>query len=211
MAADSYTALAEQFEKSAEATRSGDQTRVSRLAQRDGAIALAALSLWAATDAWYAAAGLGAASLLSVLNGIAAGAVIALLAHEWGHFAGARLGGGIAPTTRVTQLFPIFVLDLQKSPERAFRAMSLGGNLAHWSAVALLWLWVPLDAPGRVALGCAAFGFAFGASLTEVPIIRRSFAGASPVESFQGLTGAKLRRDRWIGIAAGAVLFALIA
>ena len=65
--------------------------------------------------------------------------------------------------------------------------------------------------PGRVALMCGAFGFAFGASLTEVPIIRRAYGGASPVESFVGLTGAKLRRDRWIGIAAGTLLFAVLA
>jgi hypothetical protein len=200
-AADAYTALVDEVEKSA------DVTKVSRLALRDGGIALAALSLWAAADAWYSATGLGAAALLSVLDGFAAGFVINLLAHEWGHFAGARWGGGIAPTARLTQLFPIFVFDMQRSPVRAFQAMSVGGNLAHWSAVALLFLWVPLDSPGRVALACSAFAFAFGASLTEFPVMRRSFAGASPVESFKGLTGAKLRRDRWIGIAAGALLF----
>jgi hypothetical protein len=99
---------------------------------------------------------------------------------------------------------------MQKSPDRAFKAMSLGGNIAHWSLVALFFLWVPLDAPGRLALGCGAFAFAFGASTTEFPVIRRSFAGATPVESFSGLTGAVLRRNRWIGYAAGAVLFALI-
>jgi hypothetical protein len=203
-AADAYAALAKEF---TEEKASVDVTPVSRLALRDGAIALAALSLWAAADAWYAATGLGAAALLAVLDGVAAGFALNLLAHEWGHFAGARWGGGIAPTTKLTQLFPIFVLDMQKSPVRAFQAMSVGGNLAHWSAVALLFVWVPLDTPGRVALACSAFAFAFGASLTEFPVIRRSFAGASPVESFKGLTRAKLRRDRWIGIAAGALLF----
>jgi len=210
MAADSYTALVEEIEKESATTRSGDRTRVSRLALRDGAIALAALSLWAAADAWYAGTHLAAAALLSVLDGLAVGYGLGLVAHEWGHFAGARWGGGIAPTTKFTQLFPIFLLDMQKSPELAFRAMSVGGNVAHWSFALALFLWVPLDAPGRVALACGAFAFAFGASVTEVPIMRRSFAGASPVESFAGLTGAKLRRDRWIGIAAGAALFALI-
>jgi hypothetical protein len=206
MAADSYTALVDEIE-----AKSTDATRVSRLALRDGGIALAMLSLWAATDAWHAATGLAAATLLSVIVGLAVGAALGVLAHEWGHFAGARLGGGIAPTTPITRLFPIFLFDMHKSPERAFRAMSVAGNAAHWSAVALLLLWVPLDAPGRAALACGAFGFAFGASLTEVPVIRRSYGGASPIESFAGLTGAKLRRDRWIGIAAGALLFALIA
>jgi hypothetical protein len=100
---------------------------------------------------------------------------------------------------------------MQRSPERAFKAMSIGGNVAHWSAVALFLLWLPLDAPGRAALVCGAFGFAFGASTTEFPVIRRSFAGASPVESFAGLTGAKLRRNRRIGYAAGALLFALLS
>jgi hypothetical protein len=210
MAADSYTALVEEIEAKHVDAESADAARVSRLALRDGAITLAALSLWAAADAWHATTGLSAAALLSVLDGLAVGGALGLLAHEWGHFAGARWGGGIAPTTKITQLFPIFLLDMQRSPERAFRAMSVGGNVAHWSLVAALFLWVPLDAPGRVALACGAFSFAFGASLTEVPVIRRSFAGASPVESFQGLTGAKLRRDRWIGIAAGALLFVAI-
>jgi len=209
MAADSYTALVNEIEQRSE-TKSADVTRVSRLAQRDGAIALAALALFAATDAWYSATGLGAAALLSVLVGIAMSYGLGLVAHEWGHFAGARLGGGIAPTTKFTQLFPIFLLDMQRSPDRAFKAMGVGGNVAHWTLAALFFLWVPLDAPGRAALACGAFAFAFGASFTEFPVIRRSYAGASPVESFQGLTGAKLRRNRWIGYAAGALLFALI-
>jgi hypothetical protein len=212
MAADSYTALVEEIEASRAEPKGADVdvTRVSRMALRDGAIALAALSIWAAADAWYAATHLSAAALLSVLDGLAVGYGLGLVAHEWGHFAGARWGGGIAPTMKFTQLFPIFLLDMQKSPERAFRAMSVGGNVAHWSLVALFALLVPLDAPGRVALVSGAFAFAFGASCTEFPVIRRSFAGASPGESFQGLTGAKLRRNRRIGYAAGAVLFALI-
>src|SRR5262245_14148138 len=211
MAADSYTALVNEIEAGRADAKSADVTRVPRLALRDGAIALAALSLFAAADAWHAASGLRAAALLSVLDGLAVGYGLGLLAHEWGHFAGARWGGGIAPTTKFTQLFPIFLLDMQKSPDRAFKAMSVGGNIAHWSLAALFFVWLPLDAPGRVALACGAFAFAFGASTTEFPVIRRSFAGASPVESFAGLTGAKLRRNRRIGYAAGAVLFALLA
>ena len=114
MAADSYTALVQGIEAKNAEVKSGDVTRVSRLALRDGAIALAALSLWAAGDAWYAGTHLTAAALLSVLTGLAAGYGLGLLAHEWGHFAGARWGGGIAPTTKFTQLFPIFLLDMQR-------------------------------------------------------------------------------------------------
>jgi len=206
-AAAPHTAHAEEL---AGVSTDADVTPVTRLALRDGGIALAALSLWAAAGAWHSATGLGAAALLSVLDGFAVGFVLDQLAHEWGHFAGARWGGGVAPTTKITQLFPIFVLDMQKSPVRAFQAMSVGGNLAHWAAVVLLFLWVPLDSPGRAGLACGAFAFGFSASLTEFPVIRRSLAGASPVESFRGLTRAKLRRDRWIGIAAGALLFVAV-
>lgn len=190
-----------------EIKRPEDRTRVSRLGLRDGAIVLAALSLWAAADAWYAATQLGFAALLGVLDGIAAGVVVALLAHEWGHFAGARWGGGIAPTTRITSFFPLFAFDMERSPARAFRAMSVAGNAAHWLVVMLLLILVPLDAPGRIALVSAAFGFAVAASTTEFPVIGRAYAGASPVESFTGLTGAKIRRNFRIGGAAGLAVF----
>ena len=85
--------------------------------------------------------------------------------------------------------------------------MSLGGNLGHWGWVLLLLVGLPLDAPGRIALFASAFGFALSASLTEFPIIARSWQGASPVESFRGLTGEKLRRDQRIGLIAGVGLF----
>ncbi len=188
-----------------------DATPVSRLALRDGAIVLVALSLWAAADAWHAQTGLFLASLLGVVDGIAAGAVIGLLAHEWGHLAGARWAGGIAPTAKLTSFFPIFHFDMERSDPRAFRAMGVAGNVAHWTAVLLLALLLPIDSAPRAAIVCAAFGFALGASLTEFPVIGRAYSGASPIESFAGLTGDKLRRDRWIGIAAGGALFLVLA
>jgi hypothetical protein len=187
-----------------------DATPIARLARRDGGIALAALSLFGAADAWHAATGLGFAALLTVVNGAIVGWVLGTLAHEWGHLAGARLSGGIAPTRPYRSLFPIFDLDLDRSDPAAFRAMSVAGNVAHWGVVLLLALAVPLDAPGRQALACGAFAFAVSASTTEVPIIRRAFAGTPPKQCFAGLTGAKLRRDRWIGAAAGLALFLVV-
>ena len=191
----------------AELERPADATPVAKLAQRDGAIALAALSLFAAADAWHATTGLAFASLLSIVDGAVVGIALGVLAHEWGHFAGARWGGGIAPTGPISTFFPIFNLDLARSSDYAFRAMSIGGNVGHWLVVLIVAACIPLDAPGRLALLAGAFGFAVSASTTELPIIRRSLAGASPAESFLGLTGDKLRRDRWIGLAAGGVLF----
>lgn len=188
----------------------GDQTPVSKLALRDGAIALAALTLWGAADTWFAATGLFLAGLVSVLNGVAAGVALALLAHEWGHFAGARLSGGTAPTTRFTRFLPLFHLDMGKSDPSTFRAMSVGGNVAHWLAVIAFAALVPIDSPGRVALVSAVFGFAVFASTTELPIIRRAYAGVDPVACFEGLDREKLRRNQWIGAAAGLVLAILL-
>jgi len=187
-----------------------DATPVSKLALRDGAIALAALTLWGAADSWFASTGLFLAGLVSVGNGVFAGVGLAFLAHEWGHFAGARLTGGIAPTTRITRFLPIFHLDLHQSDPAAFRAMSVGGNLAHWLAVFSLAALVPLDSPGRVALVSAVFGFAVFATTTELPIIRRAYAGVEPVACFEGLDREKLRRNQWIGAAAGLVLATLL-
>ena len=187
-----------------------DKTPVIRLAQRDGAIALAALSLWAAADAWHATTGLGFAAMLSFLDGAVVGVLVALMAHEWGHFAGARWAGGIAPTRRISSFFPIFRLDMQRSSASAFRAMSVGGNIGHWLVVLLLAVFLPLDTVGRVALLSGAFGFAISASTTEFPIIQRAFTGSSPIESFKGLTADKLRHHRWIGAAAGLLLFLVL-
>jgi hypothetical protein len=187
-----------------------DTTPISRLAQRDGAIVLALLALFGAADAWVLTSDLPLAGLVALLGGAVVGWRVALMGHEWGHFAGARLAGGVAPTTEFTSFFPLFLFDMDRSDAKAFRGMGVGGNVGHWLVVLLFALAVPLDAPGRIALVAAAFAFAVFASTTEFPIVQRAFAGASAAESFAGLSGEKLKRNRWIGMAAGLVLFALL-
>ena len=54
------------------------------LLARDAAIALAALSLWAAADTWYLVSGLGFALAVSVLDAIFVGYILGALFHEWG-------------------------------------------------------------------------------------------------------------------------------
>ena len=187
-----------------------DSTPVLKLAQRDGAIVLVALSLFAAADSWHASTGLAFAAVLSVLDGVLVAVVVGTLAHEWGHFAGARLSGGIAPSRHISSFFPIFDMDLERSSDQSFRAMSVGGNVGHWLVFLALLAFLPLDTAGRIALVSGAFGVAVAASTTEIPIIRRSFAGASPVESFKGFSGELLRRNNWIGTGAGVALFLVL-
>lgn len=184
-----------------------DATPVIKLAQRQGAIGLAILSLFAAADTWYVTTGLGFAYLLSGINGAVVGYVIGTMAHEWGHFAGARWGGGVAPTRPISSFFPIFILDMKRSEDRAFRAMSIGGNVGHWLVVVIFALCIPVDTVGRVALLAGSFAFAVSASTTEFPIIQRIYDGVSPEDSFEGLTKDKLKRNNRIGAVAGALLF----
>jgi hypothetical protein len=208
---EASAAMAEGFEEESEEESEEalpkDAASVSKLARRQGAIALALLSLFAAADVWYVTTGIGFAYLLSGINGAVVGWVIGGMAHEWGHFAGARWGGGIAPTRPVESFFPIFLFDMERSDPSAFRAMSIGGNVAHWLTVLVFAYFIPLDTVGRMALLAGSFGFAVSASTTEFPIIRRLDAGATPAESFGGLDGEKLKRNGRIGMAAGLLLF----
>lgn len=189
--------------------RPADATPIVKLAGRDGGLILIGLSLWAAAEAFYSVTGLAFAAILSTLDGLVVGVVVAGLAHEWGHFAGARLADGIAPTKPIGSFFPIFDFDMQHSDARAFRAMSVGGNVGHWMVVLLFALSLPGSSPGQIALVSGAFGFGIFASTTEFPIIRLAYAGKSPAECFKGLTREKLRRNQWTGAGAGVVLFLL--
>ena len=56
-------------------------------------IVLAALTIWAASDAWFQVTGLFAAELLSAADAIFVGYIVAAIFHEWGHYLGARISG----------------------------------------------------------------------------------------------------------------------
>ncbi|MCP5057797.1 MAG: hypothetical protein GY937_13900 [bacterium] len=187
-----------------------DASAISTVALRDIAVAVALLSVWAGADAWYLASGVGLGAVLSAIGGLLVGAAVTALAHEWGHFAGARLSGGTAPVSPAKGFVPLFMFDFERSREEHFRAMSMGGNLAHWF-VALAWFaLLPGDSPGQIAVQCGGIGFAVFASTIEFPVIRRAFAGVPGKEALGGIGQDTLRRSAWIGLASALVLFALL-
>ena len=177
---------------------------------RDVALLLAALSLWAAADAWMRLAGRGFAWLLSVADGRLVGVLTAGLFHEWGHFAGARLSGGTAPLTPVTLPLPLFNFDFARSETRHFQAMGVGGNLAHWMVVLLIAIFLPPETAGRVALLAGALGFAVFASAVEFPVISRCHGGAAPIASLAGIRPADLKRNGVLGAVAALLLFSIL-
>ena len=177
---------------------------------RDVSLVLLALSVWAGADAAYAVTGTGFSAFLSVADGILVGLGVAGLLHEWGHFAGARVSGGVAPLAPARSFLPLFQFDFQRSEPRHFQAMSIGGNAAHWLvflAAALLLSW---DTPGRLSLVCSTLAFAVFASTTEFPVISRTSQGTDPLEALRGIRRDLLVRNALLGAIAGLLLSALL-
>ena len=181
------------------------------MALRDAVLVLAALGLWGGADAWAAASGLGLATVAAVGNGGVAGWVITSLLHEWGHYAGAKLSGAAAPRIQAKGLsFFRYRFDLENNSLGQFTAMSLGGNIAHWSWFLGLLLLLPLSTAGQAAFVGTAFAFALFASFIEWPIIARVRQGqVPPTEAFTHIDAAFLRRNYLIGGAGGLLFFAL--
>ena len=192
-----------------EAAVPADASPVPAVALRDLAIATTLLSIWAGAESWAVQSGLGMASALSSIGGLLVGAAVTALLHEWGHFLGARLSGGVAPVAPAAKIVPLFLFDFARSEERHFRAMSLGGNLAHWTAALGLLVLLPGASSGQIALQCGALGFATFASTVELPVIRRAFAGEPGEQALTAIGPASLSRSGWIGVAVALGLFVI--
>jgi hypothetical protein len=190
--------------------RPEDQARLSLVALRDVALAAALLSLFGGAEAWQATSELAIAGLLATLDGFGVGIALGALAHEWGHFTGARWAGGIAPLRPITRILPLYDYDYARNDARAFEWMSVGGNLAHAAVVLLLILALPLDTLGTAALVSGAFGFAVFSSTIELPVIRRARAGTPPLEALATIPRDFVRRYLPWSIGAGLLLFILL-
>jgi len=150
-----------------------------KLAGRDVLLVAAALSLFAAADAWSAVVPGALPATLAVVDGVLAALVAGYAAHEWGHLAGARLAGAAVSLGGPTDL-QLFRFDLEESDLRAFRWMSAGGNAAPWLLVGLLGASLPLTTPGQVALFATSLAGVVFVNLVELPVLARTFSGVAP-------------------------------
>lgn len=187
------------------------------VALRSAGSAAALLALWAATDAWQAATGLALANALSVAVALLTGAGLTALAHEWGHWAGARLAGGatqLLPAARFIPLYDfafVFQFDFARNNSAQFQAMSVGGNITTWLLALTLALALPFNAPGRAALVAAVVGFSIFTLVVEAPVMARVSRGEAPLQALRAtITKARLRGGAIAG-AVGALLFAAFA
>ena len=147
-----------------------------RFALRDLAIVLLIAGAWALEVSLRGGSGAGP-WIVRVIAGVGA-ALAGFLLHEWGHLAGAWLGGAVFHfPERLTSPF-LFYFDVKASSRRAFLWMSMGGYIASAVALAALAWWLPWEAfAGRLALGLAAAGILVTFAL-EVPTTVRVARGA---------------------------------
>jgi hypothetical protein len=187
-----------------------DATSVAVVLLRDIVVASAALSLFAAADAWAAATSIRIATLLSIVDGLLVGVALSALAHEWGHFTGVRLAGGTAPLRPAKALLPLFEVDYKSIQSDQFQSMSVGGNVAHWLVFATFAFGLPLTSSGQVALVSASFGFGVYASSIEFPVIRRTHNGAGALEALGGIRKDYLRHNGRIGALAALTAYIIL-
>lgn len=179
-----------------------EPTLFSMLTRDIGMMAML-LTLWAAADTWHQVSQLPLAEWLGVINAIYAGYVLGAVAHEWGHYAGAKLTGAAAPRITVAgfSLFR-FNFDLVGNSLKQFHWMSFGGWVAHWALLLAVIALIPMDSLPRVALASSIFGFIVYATLLETGILRQTFNGTAPAEALKIITPDNLRKA---GVVASLV------
>jgi hypothetical protein len=188
------------------------EPKLHRMLLKDGAVAFAALSLWAAADTWYQVTGLWLAQIVAVGYGILVGVLLAALFHEWGHYAGAKASGAVAPRISLSGLTLFrYNFKFSANDSRQFHWMTYGGHIGHWSIFLLLVIMLPLDALGRIALVSGAFGFNAFATFIEYNVVKDTWAGADPKTRLNAITSKDFQQATVIGAIAGLFLFAALS
>lgn len=192
--------------------QSRDEPGLTGMIIRDLAIVFAALSLWAAADTWYQVTGLWLAQLVSIGDAILVGLLLAALAHEWGHYTGARVSGADTQRKSPKGLSLLrFEFIYENNDARQFHWMTYGGHIFHWSMLLILVIALPLDGLGRIALVSAVFGFIVFASVIEYNIVKDTWAGMDPRTRLDQLTKKDFQQSMAIGALGGLFAFAALA
>jgi len=147
------------------------------MAARDAAPVLMTLALWR-LDARTRTHGVGLVPLgVAGAAGVMT-AVCGYLAHEWGHFAGARLSRSVVQLpTHVGAVF-LFNFDSDRNNRAQFVAMSCGGLFASALVMTGLLRMLPLQAnASRVTLALVGLGLV-ATVILEVPVVWRVARGA---------------------------------
>ncbi len=185
-----------------------DKKRLKHVATYHGIASLSLVTLWAAADAWYTTTGLSIANVISVLNALVAGTYLAALVHEWGHFTGARISGAYSPVVREVKNQFMFGFSFDKNNKSQFLSMSIGGPIGNWLLVLLVFLFLPMDNPGRIALLAMTIARAISVCVFELPIMLRTWQGGDPkAELDEQLENGSIESGQLIGYTVGTLLW----
>ena len=193
-------------------TQTSSEPELIDMLARDGAIAVGALAAWGGAEAWAASSEFGLAMATTLAAAVIAGWLIPSIAHEWGHYLGAKLTRAKAPRVRIPNfLFVRFNFDLESNSLGQFTSMSIGGSVVHWGVFLAALMLIPMDTLGQFAFVSATFAFAVYGSAVEWPIIARTtFGKVAPKNAFAGLSFKSLRMYQALGAIAGIGFFAWV-
>lgn len=151
-------------------------------ALRDIGLVIATLALWRADAALRHEAG-----SLPLLIAVAAGTMASFagyLAHEWGHFVGARIGRSIIRLPQSPAEIFLFNFDADRNGREQFLLMSCGGFLASALVVAFFLAMLPLPSlAALIAFGLTLAGVVATAILEVPPFVRVLQGGPLPRSS----------------------------
>lgn len=179
-----------------------DQASIPALLFRDTVLIVALVGVVLAIDAWLTSFENIWFTILSGLIAFPAGFKANTIFHEWGHFTGARMLGGHAPTNKFSQLFPMFHFDISNSTHRQFMGMSYGGTITEWLFPLLLLLTIGAETIGHAALITGAVAIALVGFLVEAPIIRDALRtnGAEAWAYHMSVRTERFQRMKLIGV-----------
>ena len=189
--------------------RSRDLARMKKVGTKHAATVLAALTIWGAADYWASGSGLLLAEGIALLNALFVGVIIASIAHEWGHFSGARITGSVSPVMKEPVSFFMFSFKDEVNSREQFVAMSMGGPIANWLLVLGLFFLLPLETWSQALLLATTFAMAVNVCVFEFPVINSVMYGENPDETIQRRLREIGNTSRIAGIAAGAAVWLL--
>jgi hypothetical protein len=185
-----------------------DGKRLVNAGTRHGLVALGLFLGFAAADSWYQVTGLGLASALSVITALVAGAWLSSIFHEWGHFAGARVAKSYSPIVPDVRGIFMFGFNHSKNTRNQFISMSLGGSVANWLLVIVVFTLIPMDSLGRGALLAMVFAKAVSVLMFEIPILMKVMNGADSEQAIEeGLNNGSGDRGTVFGYLTGALVW----
>lgn len=175
---------------------------------RDLVIVLIASALAYGLHVWHDAASSWASLTVAWSVLFIVGFLLVYLAHEWGHYLGARLAGADIPLGPGTGLF-LGLFDPAAHSRRQFMWMAVGGEVGYLvlavPLVVTFWDWAPFQ-----GLAVAGLAFVVQALSVDIPVLSKIRKGADIQATLEAGTSAPVIL-RKTAISWGALAIVLAA